>query len=401
MQLMSANRVQRATDTGPVTELSVDFQDDNGELVNNTIPDTSTRYHRVLELVTTVVNAQQYSDEDVESAYEELASLLDVFRAVQRGVETISSQTDGVFTVDRRASGGVLYNGQALPRAVSSHILRIVDNDERGNDTYSDWNAFAQFVENLYKNVRPYVREQLYGWLESLVSTAGGFTLTEDGCLIAYKGCANGTEETPVSQFSGHAFVVTNPDNADRTVTEYRGQPIPYAVGTDVFMPENEVEDDPSVGCAAGLHAATLDFARGFTRGVNLLMLKIDPKDLVSVPVECDAQKVRVSKLRVLQYMEELHRTPTYHDSDDDDEEWDDDGECPECGTELDDDGFGEYCPECDEAESRCAHCDEVLDEPDDYCASCSHEDSGGRHRAADGSYNNSSGVYAPRHAAS
>ena len=95
---------------------------------------------------------------------------------------------------------------------------------------------------------------------------------------------------------------------------------------------------DPSAGCAQGLHAGSYDYAKQYASGV-LLLVKINPRDVVSVPTDSDWAKIRTSRYEVVDAYSapEPIRSAVY-DEYADEPEWDDEDEdC--CG-----DPDCEYC---------------------------------------------------------
>ena len=66
----------------------------------------------------------------------------------------------------------------------------------------------------------------------------------------------------------------------------------------------SKVVANSSIGCAVGLHAGTHEYASGFAQG-KLVLVKINPRDVVSVPTDCDAQKLRVCRYEVLEEVQE------------------------------------------------------------------------------------------------
>lgn len=67
--------------------------------------------------------------------------------------------------------------------------------------------------------------------------------------------------------------------------------------GQVVSMPRSKVAFNPNEGCSAGLHVGSLDFVRGYVR---IMLIEIDPADVVSVPHENSYQKMRVCRYKVL-----------------------------------------------------------------------------------------------------
>ena len=69
-------------------------------------------------------------------------------------------------------------------------------------------------------------------------------------------------------------------------------------VGETLEMVRNNVCDDAQVGCSHGFHAGSLDYAESFGNGGHLMVVEIDPQDVVSVPNDCDCQKLRTCKYK-------------------------------------------------------------------------------------------------------
>ena len=89
-------------------------------------------------------------------------------------------------------------------------------------------------------------------------------------------------------------------------------------------MPRNRVCDNASIGCSDGFHAGSLDYARQYGNGGHLMVVEIDPSDVVSVPNDCDCQKLRTCKYKVVSLFEKKLEQPMC-DEYGDYEDWDDD----------------------------------------------------------------------------
>lgn len=208
-------------------------------------------------------------------------------------------------------SGDTIYlNGDPAPPAISDAIMRHYRAGE-------DFTALANFLERLGNNPNQDSVNQLYAWLE----TSSGFTITEDGMLVGYKGVEHHNGEY-LSIRSGRAIV-------DGEVKVGR---IPQVLGSEVEMPRSEVQFNPSVGCSVGLHVGTWDYASTFGHG-TVLEVEVDPADVVSVPHDSGAQKLRTCRYKVTDVLDAPHDSVVRgHDSfevdyDFDYDEWDGWGE--------------------------------------------------------------------------
>ena len=68
-------------------------------------------------------------------------------------------------------------------------------------------------------------------------------------------------------------------------------------------MPRNKISDDPRVACHEGLHCGNLAYVRDFggtDGGKRIVIVRVDPADVVCVPYDSSMHKVRVCKYTVV-----------------------------------------------------------------------------------------------------
>jgi hypothetical protein len=133
----------------------------------------------------------------------------------------------------------------------------------------------VRFMENLFRNPADHAREELYLWLES-----AALPITEDGYFLAYK--------TVRSNFTSHHDGVT--DNTP---------------GTIVSMPRQEVDPVRDRTCSRGLHFCSKDYLTDgpMARG-TVVLLKINPADVVSIPSDYNNTKGRAWQYEVLEVVD-------------------------------------------------------------------------------------------------
>lgn len=282
------------TDNGSKTLAAV--IDGDVHIINDTHPNFAKVFEQVFE-TQTLTEA-------------ELLELFDLAREVTRRFESLSERV--------KVSGGTLYfDGDPVHNALTQQVKRFLDEG-------LDFKPLIAFFEKVQNNPSEHSREQLFEWLER-----HRFTITSDGNFIAYKGVTEGTDGVYKSISRGTAI---------SDGVQHNGQ-IPQSVGSVVEMPRSQVQFDPQVGCSVGLHAGTWSYARGFSRGAVLEVL-IDPRDVVSVPTDCDAQKIRTCRYKVADVTTIERDAAWYGGYDDpaddeyDDEDWD---------GEFDDDEVNDY----------------------------------------------------------
>jgi hypothetical protein len=132
-------------------------------------------------------------------------------------------------------------------------------------------------------------------------------------------------------------------------------------------MPRNKVDDDKNIGCSYGFHAGTVEYAKDFMdRDGHLMLVEINPADVVSIPTDCQFQKLRTCKYKVVdEYQIDLtdpvyaSRFQTEHD--DDVDIWNDEEEedlCTGCKME-----YNSWCCDCEQCGDCCECGDCAVDD--------------------------------------
>ena len=67
-------------------------------------------------------------------------------------------------------------------------------------------------------------------------------------------------------------------------------------------MPRNFVNDNKEETCSTGLHFCSREYAEGFfgNSGDRMMVIKINPRDVVSIPVDYNNTKGRCSRYEVV-----------------------------------------------------------------------------------------------------
>jgi hypothetical protein len=185
-----------------------------------------------------------------------------------------------------RKGNTLFFDGDALGNALAKHIVRIMDEAVESGDESAEedsWKAYVNFLEKLQTNPSKKSKKHLYTFIE-----AHGITIHPDGDILLYKG----TQADGKSKSAGYGIV-------DGVVIEHGY--LPNAVGSVVEIPRSMVDDDRERACSTGLHAGTYSYANSFGAGGKLFMVKINPRDVVSVPSDAQDQKVRVARYEVLE----------------------------------------------------------------------------------------------------
>ena len=270
----------------------------DGELVplRVTQDDQADNYNKIVQML-------EKPSLDVDEIQEELYELMSPVAKVKKQIESSFYLSDNL-----TLEGGVIKFGEyVLEEALSDHMLSLLNEDNTPKDEKL-WKSYVKFLDNLHQNVNEDIRKQLFRWIDYENKAGHGFGITDDGCIVGYKGC-KGTILEPMSSFEGNAIV---------DGVEIKGR-IPNKVGSVVSMPRSSVQYDPEVGCSVGLHVGTRDYAINWAP--ILLLVKVNPRDVVSVPYECASQKMRVCEYTVLKVTDASEEHKRYHGEDDDEYE--------------------------------------------------------------------------------
>jgi len=180
----------------------------------------------------------------------------------------------------------VTYLGEELPESLADKVRDI---HEEGLPL----SLFEKFWENLQLNPSSSSVRELYEFL-----SYKELPLTEDGCFLAYKGL-----DSDFWSISGNKETKVINGEVNSSGNIFNG------VGEKIEVRRWDVDDNRDNHCSFGLHVGSLDYARGFSQG-TVVVVKINPKDVVSVPNDCNCQKCRVSAYEVVSIFEQEITAP-------------------------------------------------------------------------------------------
>lgn len=250
--------------------------------------------------------------------WEDVPALVDVANALQ---EFVSDSTVQVHA----AAGVVSYNGEPLRGYLVDRILTMM---EQGFNI----KPMTAYLENLMQNSSKRAIDELHGFNEF-----GNMPITEDGYFIAYKRI-DGWYDTHTGQVLNKPAELLTAEELAMLPYTVNGVTVAVADGKlTVSMPRNKVDDRATQTCSQGLHFCSQAYLKEFS-GNRIVVLKINPADVVSIPVDYNNTKGRCCKYQVIDVLSEedfnkamnvdVFSTPVYDTGSDVDETWDeeDDG---------------------------------------------------------------------------
>lgn len=177
---------------------------------------------------------------------------------------------------------GILYDeGVKINNSISDRMYNMF---EEGFPV----EPLLKFYKNIKDNPSTSSAEELYGFLEK-----NSLPITEDGCFLAYK-------------------------RVNDNYTDCHTGTIDNSIGKTVTMERKSVNDNRNETCSTGLHFCSHSYLGHFS-GDRVVIVKINPVDVVSIPTDYDNAKGRCCKYVVIGEMsneeassDSLSETPVY-----------------------------------------------------------------------------------------
>ena len=249
--------------TEPVVKEPVDEEPTPGVIYKHTISPTAVYAVRVdgVNVDTVVVLATDNKYNEIVEAIK-CNKPLDKF-FVKEQLKLVPIATNNSVVIDEH---GVKFKGFTIRGNLADAITTMyLDGRLKAND------SMVLFLDNLTQNPDSRVFDQLYPFMKH-----NDIEISEDGCLLAYK-------KVRRDYYDIHSGTIRN------------------APGDKPSMPRAMVQNDPSQTCSTGLHVCAKSYLSNFgTDSDKVVIVKVNPKDVVSVPYDYDGAKMRVCEYEVL-----------------------------------------------------------------------------------------------------
>lgn len=209
--------------------------------------------------VTVIHENRPYTVSSGNSHFEELKQAI-----IDNRWDLVPDLLDRAMAIKRYMLGNVeirgdeiFYRGEVVHSTLTERILQF-------HSEKLPVEPLLKFFENLMLNPSRRAIQELYTFLEHK-----NLAITENGEFLAYKGVNGNYTDVHTGRF-------------------------PNQVGRVLKMQRRDVCDDADIGCSHGYHVGNWDYANGFAPSEGHVMLvKVNPKDVVSVPKDCSCQKLR------------------------------------------------------------------------------------------------------------
>lgn len=202
-------------------------------------------------------NYQKVLDAIRDSDWDAIQNLIDMTRVIK---DYMSGNGD----IEVR-DGDVYFQNRILANSLTDRLLTMLEED-------FPVEPLCNFLTNLKDNPSKRAVDELYGFLEN-----NSLPITPDGHFLAYKKVRDDYKDIHSGTF----------DNS---------------VGQVCEMPRNEVNEDRDQTCSDGLHFCSLEYLPHFGcgNGNRVMIVKINPRDVVSIPSDYDNAKGRTCRYEVV-----------------------------------------------------------------------------------------------------
>jgi hypothetical protein len=294
--------------------------------------------------ITACINGAIYT---IDSTHPNYAKALDAIKAQDYDafldhVDLTRKVKDFVLNSDVQIVDGIInYKGESVHNTLTKRVISFMQQD-------LPFKPLLNFLYNLMENPSYRAVNELYDFLD-----VGELPITEDGHFLAFKNVKSDYKDIHSGTF----------DNS---------------VGSICEMPRYKVDEDKDRTCSSGLHFCSIAYLPHFSdsNGGHTMIVKINPKDVVSIPADYNNTKGRCSRYEVVaeyteNWREKIGRGENGFDSD----LYSSAG--GEYGEGHDEDYANDHYAENDE-EENCESCGTILDnydEQEDFCNSCAKDD--------------------------
>lgn len=221
--------------------------------------------------ITMYIDGEQYTADKTHQNFKKILKAIKKDKSAEKLIElfdTTKAVLDYCGDSIKIKDGVLYYEDEPLHNTLTNKIMEMM------SDGFNI-NPLVNFLKNLKENPSHTAQQELYGFLDVC-----SLPITEDGHFLAYKAV-----------------------NADYT-DWYTGK-IDNSIGQRVKMKRGDVCDNRNITCSDGLHFAQKSYAESFgSSDGHLMVLKINPRDVVSIPIDYNNTKGRCCEYVVFDEVE-------------------------------------------------------------------------------------------------
>ena len=236
--------------------------------------------------VNAFVGGKPYTFSKSHENYDKLLSYLENgniehFEASYDIASTVEHYCDGYVHVD---NGELSWQGITMPELFTDRILQM-----RREGFNID--PMLNFLDNMNDNPSDQAIVELFDFMQNK-----HLPITDDGHFLAYKAVSADFKDI------------------------YTGN-IDHSVGEEVSIERSKVDSNRSKHCSAGLHVGAIDYVKSYggidldednDGGNQIVICKVNPADVVSVPSDAKFQKLRTCRYEVVSLFNDIFETSVH-----------------------------------------------------------------------------------------
>lgn len=234
------------------------------------------------------------------------AGNFDNIKALYNIVESVKKASNGEIDLSSSAADvSVKISGDPAKYAIAERIIK-------GLSIGEDMNKYKLFMANCQLNPSKIAIEELYQFLQNC-----NLPITDDGCFLAFK-----KVDSDFYDLHSHTVPHYTPDHLTKIgagpelfkgVYGKRAEvklTCVYESGVQhlqISMPREKVDSNRYNLCSSGLHFCSKSYLPkfGWSERAKILIVKINPKDVVSIPPDYNLSKGRASSYVVMSLLSE------------------------------------------------------------------------------------------------
>lgn len=242
--------------------------------------------------VTAVVSGEVYTFGKSHPRYNRLISHLknnnvEYFEACYDIVSQVNDYCEGYVSVNE---GKLSWDGIDMPEMFAGTIIDMI---QQGYP----FDPMLNFLDNMSQNPSDNAIVELFEFMQNK-----NMPITSDGCFLAYKAVTNDYKDIYSRKF----------DNS---------------IGSKPSVDRKSVDKNRNNHCSAGLHVGAFDYAKSYGGidldndegggGNRLMICKVNPRDVVSVPNDSRCQKLRCCQYEVVSEFQDIFKSVVHLTSSD------------------------------------------------------------------------------------
>ena len=208
---------------------------------------------------------------------------VEYFEAAYDVISRINDFCEGYVSA---SNSELTWDGIPMPEMFTDRILDMIQEG-------FPFEPMLNFLDNLSENPSDQAIVELFDFMDNK-----HMPITSDGCFLAYKAVSNDFQD-----LWSHSI-----DNS---------------VGSTPEVPRHKVDSNRDRGCSNGLHVGAIDYAAQYGGidlngdddeggGNNIVIAKVNPRDVVSVPTCSRFQKLRCCKYEVVSLFQDKYDTSVH-----------------------------------------------------------------------------------------